>query len=424
MADGDSNRLTFAKQSVEALPLPKAGGRVIYYDEPGRNGRGVRGLCLRVTATGKTFFVQRKFAGRQERFTLGRFPAVTVEDARSRALDAQAAYSRGASPHAAKKARRHAAEGALTLGEVWTDYRDNRKKKRRDADSRSLEHQWARFLKPWEHKTLADLDTPAGRNAVRDRMLKIRRGQFSGTDKDGEIHKYGGVPQSNRVQRMGAAMVNHALRNMGWGGSNPFAFDQASERGRERKRAPTRDEARRLIEAFRKLQNGTAGDFFLMCAYTGQRAGTVRRMRFADVDQETGHWRVGVTKTGDVHRMVLPTVALELVKARQKDAEGANPQLTADFVFPGRKPDACYAEYKTAWKRVLTLAKIPDLRVHDLRHLSATAEHEAGVLQQIQKRLGHASKQMTGRYVHAEAGLERLMKDATLAAILGTEGAA
>jgi hypothetical protein len=29
---------------------------------------------------------------------------------------------------------------------------------------------------------------------------------------------------------------------------------------------------------------------------------------------------------------------------------------------------------------------------------------------------------MTRRYVAAEAGLERLMKDATLSAILGTEG--
>jgi integrase len=415
MVKRDSRRFTFSRQAIEALPTPKDGEREIYYDDPGRTGKGVRGLCLRVTAGARTFYVQRKFEGRQERYTLGQFPAVGVDAARARALAALADYARGESPVQAKHARRAALVGQLTLGEVWDDYRANRKRKRTGADSRSLEHQWGRYLKPWAGKTLAELD--AAPDQVRGRILKIRRGEFTGTDKDGKAQKYGGPGQANRVQRMGKAMVNHAARNLRWHGGNPFDFDQLSERGRERVRTPTHDEARRLMAAFAKLQNRTAGDFFLMLAYTGQRAGTVRRMKYADVDLETGHWRVGVTKSGAVHRMVLPTAALELVKRRQKDnKDGA-------FVFPGRKPGACYAAYKTAWRRVLEIAEIEGLRVHDLRRLSATAEHEAGVLKQIQARLAHKSGAMTRRYVAAEAGLERLMKDATLAAILGTDGA-
>lgn len=413
MVKRDSRRFTFSRQAIEALPTPKDGEREIYYDEPGRNGKGVRGLCLRVTAGARTFYVQRKFERRQERYTLGQFPAVTLEDARARALQALAQYARGESPVQAKHARRAALAGQLTLGEVWQDYRANRKRKRDGADSRSLEHQWGRYLKPWADKTLAELD--AVPDDVRKRILKIRCADFTGTDKNGKTRKYGGEWQANRVQRMGRAMFNHAARNLRWQGGNPFDFDQKNEKGRERARTPTHDEARRLMAAFAKLQNRAAADFFLALAYTGQRAGNVRRMRYADVDLETGHWRVGVTKTGAVHRMVLPTAALELVRRRQKEAKG-------EYVFPGRKPGACYAEYKTAWKRVLELAEIEGLRVHDLRRLSATAEHEAGVLKQIQQRLAHKSGAMTRRYVAAEAGLERLMKDATLAAILGTEG--
>jgi len=411
MASEQSTRFTFSKQRIEALPVPAAGERAIYYDDPGPSGKGVRGLCLRCTPSSRTFFVQRKFAGRQDRFTLGPFPAVPLDEARPSALAAIAAYARGDSPLAAAKAKRRATTGQSTLGAVWTHYAENRKRRRTDTSSETLALQWRVYFEDWADRPLAELDTDDGREEAEKRIRAVARRQFAGLDKKGQRKNFGGRVQANRVQRMGRAMFNHATRNLRWAGGNPFDFDQTSEAGHERERKPTRDEARRLMGALAQLNNTTAADFFRACIYTGQRAGTIRRMRFADVDFETGAWRVGITKTGRVHAITLPTVALELAEARRKAVAGA-------FVFPGRKPDTCYAEYKTAWKRVLKLAKIADLRVHDLRHLSATAEHEAGVLERIQARLGHASGAQTAAYVHAAAALERLMADATLASIL------
>ncbi len=74
-----ANRINFTKKALEKLPSPEKGGRDTYYDEK------TSGLALRVTSTGtKTFMVYRRVQGRAERVTLGRFPSMTVEQARNK----------------------------------------------------------------------------------------------------------------------------------------------------------------------------------------------------------------------------------------------------------------------------------------------------------------------------------------------------
>lgn len=75
--------LRFTKSALMALPIPEDGKRAEYADSV------VNGLRLRITPTGnKSFCVARRRDGRFFRVTLGRFPDMTIEQARESAYSA------------------------------------------------------------------------------------------------------------------------------------------------------------------------------------------------------------------------------------------------------------------------------------------------------------------------------------------------
>ncbi|HAO32636.1 MAG TPA: integrase arm-type DNA-binding domain-containing protein [Candidatus Competibacter sp.] len=107
------NRLNFTKAALLALPLPSAGRR--YYHDA-----RTPGLVVAVSATGnKSFLVYRKLVGRPVRVTLGRFPPLTVDQARRLAQAALAKLVEGINPI---EERRAAKARAVTLGEAFADY--------------------------------------------------------------------------------------------------------------------------------------------------------------------------------------------------------------------------------------------------------------------------------------------------------------
>lgn len=70
----------FTKSAIQDLPIPEGDGRVEYADSI------VTGLCIRITSNGsKSFYVVRKRGGKFFRVTLGKFPDLTVDQAREQA---------------------------------------------------------------------------------------------------------------------------------------------------------------------------------------------------------------------------------------------------------------------------------------------------------------------------------------------------
>lgn len=92
----------FTKDYLNALPLPAPGTRAVYHDAK------TTGLQIRVTATGaKTFCVYRRIKGGQpERVTLERYPEMSIQQARRKAADINAAIEGGANPAKVKRAHR------------------------------------------------------------------------------------------------------------------------------------------------------------------------------------------------------------------------------------------------------------------------------------------------------------------------------
>lgn len=115
-----TTHFSFTKPLLEAIPFATTGERIIYHDTHKNAG----GLQLRVTTTAKTFFIQKRVNGKPERSTLGRFPDMTIEQARKRAAEDNAIIAKGGSLVAEKK---RAKLEAKTLQEVMDDYLKARK---------------------------------------------------------------------------------------------------------------------------------------------------------------------------------------------------------------------------------------------------------------------------------------------------------
>ena len=95
-------KFNFTKAEIDSLALPESGKRDTYQDTK------VSGLHLRVSSTGiKTFSVFKRIkGGNPERVTLGRYPNMTIDQARRKAMEINLAISEGANPAEVKRGLR------------------------------------------------------------------------------------------------------------------------------------------------------------------------------------------------------------------------------------------------------------------------------------------------------------------------------
>lgn len=91
--------------------------------------------------------------------------------------------------------------------------------------------------------------------------------------------------------------------------------------------------------------------------------------------------------------------------------------------FPGLGKTGHPVEPKTAWKNLLTRAKLTDLRLHDLRRTLGSWQAPLGVnLTVIQKTLGHADVSTTMIYARLNLDPVRQAVHAAPAAMLTASG--
>lgn len=160
---------------------------------------------------------------------------------------------------------------------------------------------------------------------------------------------------------------------------------------RARKRILSDDEIRIVWK--QAETNGTFGAFIRLLLLTGQRREKVAAMRWEDVALD-GTWTIPSEdrEKGNARELVLPDVALSIIKAQSRFGE--NP-----FVFAARsnKHFTAYAKAKALFD-----AKCEDVQpwqLHDLRRTARSLMSRVGVRPDIAERvLGHAIKGVEGVY--------------------------
>jgi integrase len=119
---------------------------------------------------------------------------------------------------------------------------------------------------------------------------------------------------------------------------------------------------------------------------TGMRVGELERLRWGDVDERAGRWRVSKASAKTRKGRWVPVP--EIVLGRVLDAVPREDRNLDGQVIAGFDADA----FRTALGRACKAAGTPAFSPHDLRHRRATLWHLAGVpVAEAAGWLGHSS---------------------------------
>jgi integrase len=435
-------RIPFTKTAIEALPAP-ASGRVTYRLDDDR----IPGLELRVTSSGaKTFSVFRRVkGGKPERITLGRFPMMTVEEAKKRAARINLEIEAGANPAALKRTNRE----EITFAALFADYLD-RHAKLHKRTWREDEAKYARYLaKPIGPKKLST----------------IRRADVA--DVHSTISRAGHGTTANRVLALVSSVYGWARSAGLWEDNPALGIRKNAERARDR--FLLADEIPRFFASLAMEPNETIRDYFLVSLLTGARRANVLAMRWAEIDFDRAEWRIPRTKNDDPQTVPLAPKVVEILERRVLLRSGP-------FVFQGRgsrlRPGepTHLVEPKMGWRRIFDRdeltqlatriresgrafevsaersmseslatarqvakelkldtagARMADARIHDLRRTLGSWQARTGAsLAIIGKSLNHKSVQTTAIYSRLETDPVRASVERAASAILAAAGQA
>jgi integrase len=387
IADADRReplKLDFSKRLLETL-RPPAEGRTWVYDAT------LPGLALMITdRDARAFYLYKKIRGRPQRIRIGGFEEITVDQARKLCARKLGDIADGADPQAEKRAVRE----ETTLGELWTWFLAQARLRKRSFGTD--EHRWKNHLSGWSSRRLSSI-TSADVAALHTRI---------GREKPAT---------ANRVLALLSTMFNRA-RAIGYAGGNPCAGVQRfPEESRER--FLNADELARFMAAVDK-QPGLFRDFFLTCLWTGQRQGNVRAMRWDELDMKAATWTIpgAKFKNGRSLTVHLSAPALAILKQREKGLPKSGEPI--EWVFPqvhDRRRQITNPAKR--WDRVREAAKLPDVRIHDLRRTAGSWMAATGAnLSAIGKSLGHRNTATTAVYARLDlSGVKGAVDVATAA---------
>ncbi len=363
-----SEQINFTKKTIDALPIPETGKRDTYHDTK------TAGLQLRVTSTGaKTFSVYRRTkGGAPERVTLGRYPEMTIEQARKSSAEINLHINAGKNP----ADRLREAKREMTLSDLFQEYMERRAAFNRRPDKPQATYRL--YLSDWDKRKLSTI-----RHEEVDRLHK-------------KIGRNIGQVTANIVLKLLHVMFNKAINEWRiWKGENP-AHGIAKFPEQSRDRFIQSDELPRFFQAVASEENETIRDYVLMSLLTGARRSNVLAMRWQDISFDRHEWRIPMTKNGEPQTVTLSAEVIEILNNRKSSDN-------TEFVFPGSGKSGHLEEPKKGWKRILARAGIDNLRIHDLRRTLGSWQAKTGAsLAIIGKSLNHKNQNTTAIYARLD----------------------
>jgi integrase len=351
-----------------------------------------RGLYVEVFPTGGLVWRFRyRLNGKGEKLTLGKYPALTLKNARLKRDEAAQAVAMGKSPAAEKQQAKVAAAESTTVSEfAETFFREMVQKDRKDTKTprRYLDKVILPAIGSKQVRAVTTEDARAIIWKKKDEGFDAAAGQVRGILK--RLFDYAmtaGLVAANPVLALPMRHVH---------------------RPKSRERALSSDEIRTFLRA--AIESNIRRQFKLglhLILLTMVRKSELMLARWEHVDFGAAEWHIPAehSKTGKPHVVYLSRQAVELFKELQPLASGS------ELVMPGRgsltKPFAHNA-INSALKVALRGQDIPAFTVHDLRRTASTLLHESGWPSDVvEKALNHAIGGVRGVYNKAEYALQR-----------------
>lgn len=365
-------RLTDA--AIKKLKMPET-GRVEYWDSH------TPGLGLRVSSSGVRSWVLmtrslKAGAWKQQRVTLGNYPAMPLADARAKATDAKATAKAGEDPAAVTREEKRAMveDSRNTFAAVRAEFLQKYRGRQNRRPANSTLHQMTRILGSLDFKTWED--RPLAKITRRD-VLDVLDGIM---ERDAETLANRTLAYLHLI--FGWAVTRQVIKEDVTAGMKKPGTEHS------RDRVLSADEIRLVWQA---TQGGDQFDGIVrLLLLSGQRLNEVARMRWSEIDVNGRTWAMPGerTKNQRPHVVLLTDPMLAIIQARKETqralATRERPQPPFVFSTTGTTPYSGFSKSKARVDRRLAdlLARnYPDAdrlpvlepwRLHDVRRSVAT----------------------------------------------------
>ena len=355
------------------------------------------GLFLDITKTGvKSWHYRYSLAGKQERLVLGRYPDLSLKDARQLRDAAASQVAKGISPRQQKIKEQQGQLEAVLFREYGERYlKEVIRKDRKDPYNMIL------CLNNDIYPMLGHI--PLDQVSIEDIRRTIWRKKEQGYD-----------AAANQVRGLLKRMFDYAM-TLGLVPYNPVLAipSRHVHKTKPRDRYLSTGEIRTYYTTLlnsRLYKPRKLG--LLLSLLTLLRKSELLAAKWEHVDFDGRIWHIPETKadsaTGHSREMVVYMSAqvAEILK-ELKTIAGDEP-----YVFVGRQRGTHISAnaFNTAQKNALALTDIPNFTIHDLRRTASTLLNEQGFNSDaIEKCLNHTAKGVRGVYNKAEYANDRII---------------
>jgi len=360
------NKFNFTEAAIAALPSPEKGKRACCYDSM------MRGLGVSITSAGtKTFILYRWVRGKPERVTLGRFPDLSVEQARQLAADTNSKIARGINPNDEKK--RHRAGKTILLEGVLADFLTARNK----LSPRTI-YDYQRivnvYLQDWKDQPITCIDqemVERRHQAIANGMkvvVKNAKGAFEEIEVKSEA-------QANYSMRVLRALMNFAMAQYKDSAGRPLIIDnpvkqlfqtRVGHQAGHKRDAIKSHEIKAWFNAVVNLKSDAANakpevikSFLVFLLLTGMKRLEAAKLRKTQIDFKSRTLTVFDVESKQPHMLPLSDYLYVMLKQLIETTDGP-------YIFPGNGPKGYLIDPR---KQLLKISQESGIQftLHDLR---------------------------------------------------------
>ena len=175
---------------------------------------------------------------------------------------------------------------------------------------------------------------------------------------------------------------------------NPAAGIPLFEENNQKERYLSADESQRLVAQVRQSPNPQLQYIVPLLILLGCRKRELLGSEWSHFDLERRTWRIPLSKSGKARHVPLSADVIAIL--------GQLPRWEGcPYVVPNPKTKKPFQSVFHAWDTARQRAGLADVRMHDLRHSTASFLVNSGrSLYEVQKILGHTQLKTTQRYAH------------------------
>lgn len=324
----------FSKPWIDSLP-PPASTQELYWDSELPN------FGLLVSVKTKAFVVRGRLPnGKQRRITIGRYPVITLNQARKLAIEALADFNSGIDPVEEREASKAKAETLQMLYDEYKSAKSLTPKTLKDYDQGMANIGWN--TKPWQ--------------TITGDMVIAR---FNELSKKGKA-------QANRDFRTLRAILAFGAQKMVAKGSasKPNPCEALKGRWHPVKARTNTIKLHQLGEwhkAVRQLKSQTTQDYLLFTLLTGFRRNESATLKWETVDFKDRTITIPDPKNHKPHILPMSAFVYDLLKRRKEEKPNNSYVFSSDYSESGHFEEPKRA-YSLIGERTGIFATIHDLR--------------------------------------------------------------